>query len=413
MKQEPMVTVDHDVAMLDEHLLRDNDGSPLVYLNEKMLQAFADKLTTKFKETGDAVPLTDGHTRDVGNSQPEILGYAFPPWKVKKLYNSDRMALFSGKVQIRKSKVELARTRPRRSVEIWPSRWDIDPIALLGAETPDRFLGPMRLTADGKDRSFTRVIGDNMDPSMVQQIAAAVMAQIMETSQMKFLDELQKTANEAEVAPPAAAAPPVAPAGPPVDPEGGAPGLDIPGEQDTLPPEEGAEGEEGPPVEEEEEEPPIQKSASLPSGSNTFAPKVEKVKLSRDRDQLAIKVAHLEEELKALRGEKEMAVKLAREKSREADLIQLEAEGYELSRQDELAEAEEFRMNEAQWSRKLGVIRKQYGKDVTKVSRFPNEPAPIRKQAGVTAEIVERARDMALDTNRPFESCLTELSQQS
>ena len=109
------------------------------------------------RRTGDATPLVIGHTTDGKSekSQPEIVGFA-TNFTVGPLFNTGRQAIFAD-FHVLKDKVELANQYPRRSVELWPKRWEIDPISLLGATTPERDLGILQLQRQGQVIRYSRI----------------------------------------------------------------------------------------------------------------------------------------------------------------------------------------------------------------------------------------------------------------
>ena len=143
----------HDVPILDEHRLHipaDKDGKQaarVVDVNRDLLMRLAANNNRNIRETGDWVPLTEGHTTDDGpeSAQPEILGYA-DDFKVGQLFNTDRQALLA-RFRISKDpeKLKKAKNLPRRSVELWLDREEINPISLLGSTAPERNLGLLRL----------------------------------------------------------------------------------------------------------------------------------------------------------------------------------------------------------------------------------------------------------------------------
>ena len=143
----------HDVPVLDEHRLHipaDKDGKQaarVVDVNRDLLMRLAANNNRNIRETGDWVPLTEGHTTDDGpeSSQPEILGYA-DDFKVGQLFNTERLALLA-RFRISKDpeKLKKAKNLPRRSVELWLDREEINPISLLGSTAPERNLGLLRL----------------------------------------------------------------------------------------------------------------------------------------------------------------------------------------------------------------------------------------------------------------------------
>jgi len=146
---EQYVVAKH-VAVLDEHPMSPSGGEPAKYCGPQELQMIADNNNRRVEQTGDATPLVIGHTTDGKDEdeQPEIVGYA-TNFSVGPLFNTGRMALFAD-FHVRKDKKELANKYPRRSVELWPKRWEVDPISLLGATTPERDLGLLQFARKGE-----------------------------------------------------------------------------------------------------------------------------------------------------------------------------------------------------------------------------------------------------------------------
>jgi hypothetical protein len=139
-----------DVPILDEHVLRDHDGNPIAKLDGAKLTAIAHKANQRLRETGDAVPIVIGHTKDDAPelSQPPVVGYAVN-FKVGKLLKSGRKAILAT-FKLLRSQRELIKRFPRRSVELWLDDLTIDPISLLGATTPERDLGLLQLSHTGR-----------------------------------------------------------------------------------------------------------------------------------------------------------------------------------------------------------------------------------------------------------------------
>lgn len=147
-----------DVPILDEHRLflpADKDkGTPDRWVNvdQQLLSELATNNNRLVSETGDMIPLTEGHTVDDApeSQQPEILGWA-DNFGVKPLFQSGRMAL-TARFRISKNPEKLKKVQnlPRRSVELWLDRREVNPISLLGATAPERNLGLLRLNHVGR-----------------------------------------------------------------------------------------------------------------------------------------------------------------------------------------------------------------------------------------------------------------------
>lgn len=155
---DPNWVVVEGVPILDEHelVIDGDDGKPSrLQINKPVLELIAANNNRRVAHTGDTVMLIDGHTSDdPGAAQPEILGEADHFW-VAPLFDTGRHALFARfKYDKDPAKFQKARKLGRRSVELWLDRWEIDPIALLGATAPERNLGVLRLS-----RVIGRAIG--------------------------------------------------------------------------------------------------------------------------------------------------------------------------------------------------------------------------------------------------------------
>lgn len=218
------------VAALDEFRMSNDAGAFVVDITADFLVKFVDHMNDREASTGDLAPLVIGHTVDgiPETDGPPLVGFA-RNWFVAPLGNTDRQAAFFTP-WIYKNEVERVKRYPRRSCEVWASRYEADPISLLGATTPARDLGLMKLSRDGSFTYFSNgdptvadtpvtKAGPPADPkesganadvmAVLQQILAAVTAQ-------------------AAPAAPAAGAAPAIPGGP------GAPGAGAPGAQDDM-----------------------------------------------------------------------------------------------------------------------------------------------------------------------------------
>lgn len=140
---EKWVTVP-DVKVLDEHELDGDDGKPAAYVDRAVLEEIARNNNNRVLSTGDPAPLIVGHTSDDPRA-PErpVVGYAVN-YRVKESRDPA-----TGKVsyaihtdyKVRKDREHVIEDFPRRSVELWLGRRELDPIALLGGTTPERDLG--------------------------------------------------------------------------------------------------------------------------------------------------------------------------------------------------------------------------------------------------------------------------------
>ena len=155
-----------DVPVLDEHMMTGDHENPEEWIGPDRLKEIAANNNNRVNGTGDATPIIIGHTKDGldERKQPPVVGYA-TNFVVHRLLNTQKDAIHAD-FHILKDKIEEVKNYPRRSVELWPKRWEIDPIALLGATTPERDLGLLQLSrykASGqeKPRRYSRVFNED------------------------------------------------------------------------------------------------------------------------------------------------------------------------------------------------------------------------------------------------------------
>ncbi len=160
-----------DVPVLDEHLMTGDHENPEEWIGPDRLQQIAANNNNRINQTGDATPIIIGHTKDGldERKQPPVVGFA-TNFVVHRLLNTQKQAIHAD-FHILKDRVEEVRNFPRRSVELWPKRWEIDPIALLGATTPERDLGLLQLQRYGpqsvgleKPRRYSRILEESDMP---------------------------------------------------------------------------------------------------------------------------------------------------------------------------------------------------------------------------------------------------------
>lgn len=128
-----------NIPVLDEHELLDDKGRPSGYVDASILGEIAENNNRRVHETGDPAPLIIGHTSDDPRA-PErpVVGYAIN-YRVAPFKNG-RAAIFVD-YAVRKKYSNVIDDFPRRSVELWLNKRELDPIALLGGTTPERDLG--------------------------------------------------------------------------------------------------------------------------------------------------------------------------------------------------------------------------------------------------------------------------------
>jgi hypothetical protein len=357
--------VKHGVPVLDEHDLTDDDGNVTGRVDRKRLEVIAGNNNRRVKETGDFVPLVIGHTKDgiPEHRQPKIVGWA-RNFKVRKLARTGRYAIHAD-FHFDKDKYHLAKDYPRRSVELWTDRWEMDPISLLGATTPERDLGVLKYERTGSPHRYSRVMEDSPmpDPNAAaggnDDLVQKVLDAFCQSKYGKFIEMLmQQSGADEQGGEPA-----------PAEGQDDLPTEDEPpmeGEGDATAPEGGfggPEGEEEPPVEDEDEPKKYSAAGGSPtSGSNTFTPSFGDKKRMQ-RDQARVTKVRYAREVAGLKGElADLRRKYART-ARERDLIQLEAEGYEFDRLEELdlvAPTDSEPMADSAYKSHLGRIRKRY-----------------------------------------------------
>jgi hypothetical protein len=194
------------VPVLDEHILHDSEGKILAEMTADKLETIARNNNRKIAETGDEVPIIVGHTKDHKDEdeQPEIIGLA-DKFRVAWLFNTGRKAIFA-RLKFFRDKAHLIAKYPRRSVELWLKKLEIDPISVLGASTPERPLGLLRYSS-GDGLHYSHLVEDHMDQTsndMVSQVVAA----IQQLPEWKALQQIlqQMQGGQKQQAPPAAGA---------------------------------------------------------------------------------------------------------------------------------------------------------------------------------------------------------------
>lgn len=162
-----------DVPLLDEHVLLDGDQGP-VRIDAAKLARIAANNNSRVERTGDETPVVIGHTRDDApeTDQPPVVGYA----------TNFRTGPFAGgtalyaDLKILKSREDEVRKYPRRSVELWLKRLEVDPVSLLGATTPERDLGLLRFSKRGRD-GVHRIVACSAPKALAAaEVAAATYA---------------------------------------------------------------------------------------------------------------------------------------------------------------------------------------------------------------------------------------------
>lgn len=132
------------VPLLDEHEMAGDDGRAVAQVDRSVLEEIAANNNRKVRETGDPATLILGHTSDDPRApekpaQGFVVNYHVKPFKRDE---SGRVIYaIHGDYKLRPEKAHLVEEYPRRSVELWWHKKDIDPIAMLGGSSPERDLG--------------------------------------------------------------------------------------------------------------------------------------------------------------------------------------------------------------------------------------------------------------------------------
>jgi hypothetical protein len=258
-------------------------------INKAFLDRVASNMNTKFARTGDLAPVVIGHTVTGApeTEQPPVVGYlhnyAVEPF-------DDRTALYADYWIRKENKLKLDNTFgtysaqdiisrfPRRSGEVWLNHAEVDPVSLLGATTPHRSLGLLKLAADGDaslgftspgdlkmpDAAPPAQTGDFAKLQATVEQTAAMVGQLMEMIQ----SALAQGAHEQQ--------------------PGGGDEHDLDKFLEGL--DGGGDEEEGGEKKEPKEKPEAAEKKEPKEG----AADDEKVKLARERDEYAAKFARLQ-----------------------------------------------------------------------------------------------------------------------
>lgn len=129
-------------AVLDEHSLPATADHPAITVDAQRLQIISNNANRREQATGDCATIVLGHTDDdlTEEQQPKTVGL-IKNCAVEPLFDTGRMAIWAD-FYIFDDCLDEARDYPRRSVELWAGRNEIDPVSLLKI-TPERDLGLM------------------------------------------------------------------------------------------------------------------------------------------------------------------------------------------------------------------------------------------------------------------------------
>lgn len=394
--------------------LRDTNGEPkvkktLVRFDRRRLTEIADASNRRERETGDCCPLIIGHTNPdrPETEQGELVGYA-RQFRLGQFGPARKLAILST-WYIRKDKVETARKYPRRSVELWELENVLDPISLV-IRTPERDLGLLTYERKHGRRIYT------MEPPVPDR------------------DERDERDEPREDHPAAKTPPEVTP-----EPE-------LPEHEDMaakfakalwshplmrhLARKYAAECGIDPDHPEHYEATPAPAPATPASGTNTTVPSREPARRPDQEEEVrrmtkeqdAIRYSRLEMENKALKerldaleqSNRQNALQFTRTQ-RERDLIQLEAEGYQFDRAEELDTVAD--LDSAKYAKHLDRARKYYRRSpIDAHGEIPvarvADPKGMRdsRTGGQPSRFSKEQRDLALqmveETGKTYSECL-------
>lgn len=132
------------VPLLDEHEMTNSAGKPVATVDRAALEEIARNNNKRVHETGDPATLILGHTSDDPRAPEKpavgfITNYQVKPFKRDE--HGRVIYAIHGDYKLRHDKKHLVEEYPRRSVELWWSKKELDPVAMLGGSSPERDLG--------------------------------------------------------------------------------------------------------------------------------------------------------------------------------------------------------------------------------------------------------------------------------
>ncbi len=133
------------VPLLDEHEMSNEQGKPIAQVDRSALEEIARNNNKRVMETGDPATLILGHTSDDPRAEEKpakgfVVNYQVKPFKRDPVTGRVIFAIH-GDYKVRPQNKHLLEEYPRRSVELWWNKKELDPIAMLGGSSPERDLG--------------------------------------------------------------------------------------------------------------------------------------------------------------------------------------------------------------------------------------------------------------------------------
>lgn len=389
-------------------------------IDEARLNLIVDN-SNRRAENGDYGLLFLGHTDDdkPEEQQPEIVGYSknyrVGEWAGKPCILADFF--------IEKARKSEVMTYPRRSAETWyhdtePERNYIDAVSLL-RRTPEQDLGLLTFSrSEGTKLRFAAIEDDQPDEGDMglSEDDYAKIGEIISTSLKTGLeslsDMLSTTIQHAVKTVLDGAAQEGEPDGDEGALEQNEEAKDDEGTSEDDEP--SSDDAEAPPATDDEESSKEKNEAgSTPSGSNTSVPddvedkgkekmcadpetmddeKMQRNRRQKDSDNITLarygrEITELKGEVEKLRGENATLQRNARQERRERELVQLQAEGFEIDRNEELSDGE--RLDDAAWAKHIGKIRARYSRkpiDADEVPVSRERPDAPGEEKELTAE---------------------------
>lgn len=391
-----------DVFILDEHQMK--IGDKVVEIDAKKLQEIADRNNNRIHKTGDEIPLIIGHTKDGADEkdQPEVVGYA-SNLRVKDFLNTGKKAI-AATFKYHKASADVAKKFPRRSVELWTRDWKLDPIALLGATTPERDLGLVRFSRKGP-RKYSRLLPMTGTQDS-NEIIAGVVAALQQSDVWQYVQMQMKAGQGAQMGIDDSMLPATE------EDESLLPEQEMGLDEEV--PEEGMEGEE----QGLEENPEEEATEEEGEGAETVGEPEEEepVRMNRqDEDDVKVRLSRVEKEngdLVAKLSAAEVAVQEIKLKyqraQRDADLMGLENEGYLFDRKEELDHVSS--LSDEAYASHINIIKKRYQRAPVGGATFnPNKDA-VKEVKGRGKEDMAAIAKLALDKGISYEAALAQHS---
>jgi hypothetical protein len=302
-----------------------------------------------------------------------------------------------------KASADLAKKFPRRSVELWTRDWKLDPIALLGATTPERDLGLVRFKRKGP-RKYSRLL-PMTGTQDTNEIVAGVVAALQQSDVWQFVQSQMRANQGMEM------------------------GIDdslLPAneEDESLLPEEEMGLEEEVPMEEGEEgleeEVPEEEATGVegedPDAVEEEPEEKEPVRMNRqDEDDVKVRLSRVEKEngdLVAKLSAAEVAVQEIKLKyqraQRDAELMGLENEGYLFDRKEELDHVSN--LSEEAYASHINIIKKRYQRAPVGGATFNPAKDAVKEVKGRGKEDMAAIAKLALDKGISYEAALAQHS---